>query len=106
MQRVGVERDVRHSAPENIVRDLVETLEVPLEHQLPATGDQYGMNIGTQCNEPVSCLAQRRSVNELVVINGDNRPAIFPHTWNTAALGRLRVRWHAGEGRKRSATKK
>src|SRR5215467_90518 len=97
MQRVDIKGDVRHAAPVNVARDLIKTLEVPLKHQLPAAGDQYSMNIGPRSHEPVSHPAQRGSVNELVVIDGDDRPAIVSPAWNAAALGWVRVHWEPGE---------
>ena len=80
--------------------------EVPLEHQLPAAGDQYGMNIGARSHEPVSHPAQRGSANELFVIDGDDRPAIVSPVWNAAALKRVRLRSQPGERCKCSSTQK
>src|SRR5271163_462955 len=86
--------------------DLVGTLEVPLEHQLATACDQDGVHIGARSREPISHPAQRIAVDELILIDGGDGPAVFSRDWNTAAAGRVGVRRQRRERCQRSSTEK
>jgi hypothetical protein len=49
------------------------------------------MDIGVACGEPISHPAQRSAVDELIIIDGDDGPAVFSCDWKTAAVGRVRM---------------
>ena len=85
VQRVGVEGDVFHPLPVEDVGDLVGTLEVALEHQLAAACDQHGMDVGlARGGQPIAHLAQRSTVDELVVVDGGDAPAVVSQRRNGA----------------------
>src|SRR6266404_1936619 len=92
MQCIGIKGDVFHPSAVNAAGNLVGTPEVPLEHQLATTGDQRGMYIGiARGGEPISHPAQRTAVDELILIDGGDGPAVVSRDRNTAAVGRVRV---------------
>ena len=102
MQCIGVKGDAFHPA----AVDLVGTPEVPLEHQLATACDQDGVHIGARSHEPISHPAQRIAVDELVLIDGGDGPAVVSRDRNTAAVGRVRVHRQRGERCQRSSTEK
>jgi hypothetical protein len=55
-------------------------------------GDQHGMYIGiTRIREPISHPAQRTAVDELILIEGSDGPAVVSRDRNTAAIGQIRM---------------
>ena len=107
MQRIGIEGDVFHPAAVNAAGNLVGTPEVPLEHQSATTRDQHGMDVGIAGGgEPIGHPAQRSAIDQLVLIDGGDRPAVVSRDRNTAAVGRIRVHRQRGERRQRSSTEK
>src|SRR3982074_1631291 len=101
MQRISIKGDVSYPTAVN----LIGTPEVPLEHQLATTGDQYGMYIGiARGGEPISHPAQRTAVDELILIDGGDGPAIVSRDPNTTAVGQVRVHRQRGERCQRSST--
>jgi hypothetical protein len=106
MQCIGIKGDVFHTAAVNVAGYLVGPPEVPLEHQLATTGDQHSMYIGVAGGEPISHPAQRSAVDELIIIDGGDRPAAVLRDRNTAAVGRVQVHRQRGERCQRSAAEK
>jgi hypothetical protein len=102
VQCIGVKGDAFDPA----TIDLVGTLEVPLEHQLAAACDQDGVHIGIRGYEPISHPAQRIAIDELVVIDGGDGPAVLSRDRNTAAVGGIRVYRQRGERGQRSSPEK
>jgi len=100
MQSVGVEAD----GPDRAALDLVGAREIPLEHQPAAACDQHRVHVGARRREPIRHPAQRSAVDALVVVAGDDRPAVVARDRNAAAGGRVRGRRQRGEGCQRSAT--
>lgn len=89
VQRVGTEGDRFHLGTENRVRDLVDSLEVALEQQIAAASDNDSMNLGVaQGCEPIGQPAQGTAVDERVVIERDNGPAVVSRDRNTSARHR------------------
>src|SRR6267143_346198 len=84
MQCIGIKGDVSHPAAIN----LVGTPEVPLEHQLATACDQNGVDVSSaRSREPISHPAQRTAVDELILIDGGDGPAVVSRDRNTAAVG-------------------
>ena len=106
MHRIGIKGEVFHPAAVDAAGNLVGTPEVPLEHQLAAACDQNGMHVGSPCHEPISHPAQRSAVDELVLIDGGDGPAVVSCDRNTATVGRVRVYRQRGERCQRSSTEK
>ncbi len=106
MQCIGVKGDVFDPAAVKTTGNLVGTPEVPLEHQLAAAGDQDGMHVGARSREPIGHPAQRVAVDELIVIDGGDGPAVVSRDRKTAAVGRVRVHRQRGERCQRSSTEK
>jgi hypothetical protein len=102
MQCIGVKGDAFH--PTAI--DLVGTLEVPLEHQLATACDQNGVHIGARSHKPIGHPTQRIAIDELVVIDGGDGPAVVSRDRNTAVAGRVRVYRQRRERCQRSSTEK
>src|SRR5262245_52316500 len=75
MQRIGIKGDVFHPPAENAAGNLVGTPEVPFEHQLATACDQNRVHVGS-AREPISHPAQRVAVDEFVVIDGGDGPAV------------------------------
>src|SRR5713226_3178177 len=92
MQCISIKGDVFHPTAVNAAGNLVGTPEVPLEDQLTTAYDQNGMYIGiARGGEPISHPAQRAAVDELILIDGGDGPAVVSRDRNTAAVGRVRV---------------
>ena len=107
MQRIGIKGDVFHPAAVDAAGNLVGTPEVPLEHQLATACDQHGVHVGSaRSREPISHPAQRSAVDELILIDGGDGPAVVSRDRNTAAVGRVRVHRQRGERCQRSSTEK
>jgi hypothetical protein len=114
--RLGVKRDgfsgwdgriSNWDSPDRAAVDLVGTPEVPLERQLAAACDQHGMDIGiARGSEPIRDPAQRATVDEFILIDGGDGPAVVSRERNTAAVGRVRVHGQRGERCQRSSTEK
>src|SRR5712691_5392590 len=102
MQCISIKGDVFHPTAVHAAGKLVGTPEVPLEDQLTTAYDQNGMYIGiARGGEPISHPAQRAAVDELILINGGDGPAVVSRDRNTAAVERVRQR---GERCQRSST--
>src|SRR6185437_13105142 len=106
MQRIGIEGDVLHATAVDAAGYLVGTPEVPLEHQPATAGDQHRMYIGSARGDPIGHPAQRIAVDELVLVDGGDGPAVISCGWNTAAAGRVRVYPQCGEWCQRSPAEK
>src|SRR6266852_1353381 len=107
MQCISIKGDVSHPAAVKAAGNLVGTPEVPLEHQLATACDPHGMYIGiARGGEPISHPAQRSAVDELILIDGGDGPAVVSRDRNTTAVGRVRVHRQRGERCQRSSTEK
>lgn len=102
MQRIGIKGDVSHPTGVN----LIGPIEVPLERQLATACDENGVHVSSARSEPISHPAQRTAVDELILIDGGDGPAVISRNRNTAAVGRLRVRTQPSERCQRSSTEK
>jgi hypothetical protein len=60
----------------------------------------------TGSREPISHPAQRIAVDELVLIDGGDGPAVVSRDRNTAAIGLVPVHTRRGEWRQRGAPEK
>src|SRR5712671_3520241 len=56
--------------------------------------------------EPISHPAQRTAVDELILIDGGDGPAVVSRNRNTAAIGRVRVHRQRGERPQRCSAEK
>src|SRR4030081_3664635 len=101
MQCIGAEGDIYHPAAVDAARNLVGSPEVPLEHQLATACDQNRVHVSS-AREPISHPAQRVALDELIVIDGGDGPAIVPRDRKTAAVGWVRVHRQRREWRQRS----
>jgi hypothetical protein len=105
VQRIGDEGDIDNPAAVDAAGNLVGTPEVPLEHQLAAARDQNRVHV-SGAREPISHPAQRVAIDELIVIDGGERPAVVSRDRNTAALRRIRVHRQGCEWCQRSSPEK
>src|SRR6266481_133738 len=95
MQCISIKGDVFHPTAVNAAGNLVGTPEVPLEDQLTTAYDQNGMYIGiARGGEPISHPAQRAAVDELVLIDGGDGPAVVSRDRNTASVERVLLLRH------------
>src|SRR5215470_6164854 len=97
MQCIGIKGDVFHPVTVNTAGSLIGTPEVPLEHQLATACDQNRVHI-SGAREPISHPAQRVAVDELIVIDGGDGPAVVSHDRKTAAVGRAAYTGNAVSG--------
>jgi hypothetical protein len=64
------------------------------------------VHIGARSDEPIGHPAQRIAIDELVVIDGGDGPAVVSRDRNTAVAGRVGVRRQRSERHQRSSAKK
>src|SRR5215469_5533618 len=102
MQRVGIERDVFHSAAVDAARNLVGTREIPFEQQLAAACDQNRVHVGS-AREPISHPTHCVAVDEVTVVDGADGPAVVSRDRKTAAV---RLHGQSSERRQRSSAEK
>src|SRR5215468_1946427 len=98
----AIKGDVFHPAAVNAAGNLIGTPEVPFEQQLATACDQNRVHVSS-AREPISHPAQRVAVDELVVIDGSDGPAVVPRD-QTAAVGPVRVRRQRCAWRQRSTS--
>src|SRR5215467_8039611 len=75
MQCIGIKGDVFHPVAVNTAGNLIGTSEVPFEQQLATACDQNRVHVSS-AREPISHPAQRVAVDELIVIDGGDGPAV------------------------------
>jgi hypothetical protein len=63
-------------------------------------------HVGSACHEPFGHPAQRSAVDELVLIDGGDGPAVVARGRNAAAVGQIRDHRQRGERCQRSSTEK
>src|SRR5262245_5408396 len=105
MQCIGIKSDVFRPAAINAPGNLIGTPEVPFEHQLTTACDQNGVHVGS-ARESLGHSAQRVAVDELIIIDGGDGPAVVSRDRETAAVGRIRVHRQRRERRQRSSPEK
>src|SRR5262245_8724073 len=102
MRCIGIKGDVFHSAAVNAAGNLIETPEVPFKHQLTTACDQNGVHVSS-AREPISHPAQCVAIDELIIVEGGDGPAVVSRSRKTAAVGRLRVHRQRRAWRQRSS---
>ena len=83
--------------------DLVETLEVPLEHQLPHRSGTERRSLAPG-HKPISHSAQRIVIDELIVIDGNDGPAVASRVTGTPQPSGASAHPQRGERRQRSSS--
>ena len=105
MQCIGIKGDEFYPTAINAAGNLIGTPEVPFERQLATACDQNRVHVSS-AREPISHPAQCVAVDELIVVDGGDGPAVVTRDRETAAAGRVRVHTRCGERCQRSSPEK